>query len=190
MIGYIEGTLIYKRENALVVSAQGVGYKLFATEKSIGNAVIGQTYAYYTYLAVRETALDLYGFPNKEDLEYFELLLGVSGIGPKTALGVLNNASAQSIRQAVVSNEPAHLHSHSGISKKNAEKIVRELTGKIAALPDDDFSDTYTPDNDTIDALLALGYSNKQALETVKHIPEDITRTEERITYALKKLGS
>lgn len=191
MISYLEGKIIDTGERHLVLQVGGVGYKVFVPSEALGELQKkqGQTASLFTYLAVRENALDLYGFEEKEELEFFELLITISGIGPKTALGILSVTTIKNIKQAIRSGETAHLTKVSGIGKKNAEKIVLELRDKITTLPGEEDTDNMRDESDSIEGLKALGYSEREAREALKKLPKEVTRPGERIKQALKILG-
>ena len=190
MIGKLEGNVSYKDDRFLILNVGGVGYKVFTTagilEKTKENDMV---LSLWTHLAVRENALDLYGFIKKEELSFFELLISISGIGPKTALSILNIASIETLRRAVSSGDTSHLIKVSGIGKKNAEKIVLELKGKFEA--EESWNEEYMQDEaDTIEALTSLGYNQKEARESLKKISKDILGTSEKIKQALKILNN
>ena len=188
MISYISGEVIDVTEKFATISVQGLGYKVFSTAKTLGSLSIGKSTELYCHLAVRETALDLYGFTSKQEKDFFELLITISGIGPKSALGILDVADIETLKTAVISGDTSHLTRVSGIGKKNAEKIVLELSTKIDGL-ESDISETANTDLEVLEALMALGYSQHQARESVKAIPKDIIDTQERIKFALKEIG-
>lgn len=175
----------------IVLEVGGVGYKVFTTVDTMMK-LSGATEktTLWTYLAVRENALDLYGFASPAELSFFELLITISGIGPKTALGILNVASVQAIETAVQTGETSHLTKISGIGKKVAEKIVMELKDKIDKV-------AHTPeaksamknDADALEALMSLGYTQQQSREALKEIPKTITGTGAKVREALKLLG-
>ncbi len=188
MIASIEGVVVAADQKAVVIRAHGIGYKVFSTtdtlekiKKEKGEVVV------WTYLAVRENALDLYGFLDKESLSFFELLITVSGIGPKSALSIMNIASIATIEKAISTGEIAYLTKVSGIGRKTAEKIVLELRDKIATI--DDFGDSVQGDVDTIEALKALGYSQNEAQNALKKTPKEVSGPSERVKAALKILG-
>jgi len=189
MIGRIHGIVEKIDLSFLIINIGGVGYKVFTSVMLLENAQNTKKISLWTHLVVRETALDLYGFETEEELEFFELLLTVSGIGPKSALGVLNVASPRTLRQAVASGDTTHLTKVSGIGKKSAQKIVLELKDKLG-----DKDDIYIPqiqeEVDTVEALQALGYSTAQARNVLKDIPNTITGTAKRVKYALTKLAN
>ncbi len=189
MISHLSGTVLSIDPTYTTIDVSGVGYKVFATGHTLSGLTIGQRTDLWTHLAVRETALDLYGFLSRQDLSFFELLITISGIGPKTALGILNVATIETIRNAVFSENTANLVKISGISKRTAEKIVLELRGKLdGALSENE--EGYLDDSDTLEALTSIGYSQKDVREALKDVPKHITDTSERVKYALKQLGS
>ncbi|HEY0908263.1 MAG TPA: Holliday junction branch migration protein RuvA [Candidatus Paceibacterota bacterium] len=189
MITHIRGTVIDKEERAVVVDVNGLGYKVFATANTIDSLKEGKEASLWTHLAVREDAQTLYGFPAKDELHFFELLISsVSGIGPKTALGILNVSSVSNIRKAVSTSDTSHLTKVSGIGKKMAEKIVLELKGKFGA-ESADAGISLRDEVDALEALKALGYKHNDAREALKEIDPSITDTGERVKKALKTLG-
>ena len=189
MISTLKGTVTYKDLHFLIVDVGGVGYKVSVTTDVTLDAIPGEPIFLWTYLAVRETALDLYGFNDREGLEIFELLITISGIGPKTALGIMNVASPSMLRQAVAEDDTSYLTRVSGIGKKNAEKIVLELKGKLLTTHEDQ-NINMRAEGDALEALVSLGYSERDARESLKKIPKEIENTSERVKLALKALSS
>ncbi len=184
MISWIQGTVVTTIRSSVVVNVGGVGYEVGVTADTLSRLAVGEPAELYTHHAVRETASDLFGFETRDELLWFEMLLTVSGIGPKSAMGIMNSADILSQKTAVASGDSGRLTAAFGIGKKTAEKLVLELRDKVAALAD---SDTPSgPDTDVTDALLALGYSQKEARETLRHIPKSLTSTEERIREAIR----
>lgn len=188
MISYIKGEIIEKTEKYITLSINGLGYKLFVTKNSLNNLSEGEQAELFCHLAVRETALDLYAFMNKKERDFFELLISISGIGPKSALGILDVADVETLHKAVSSGDTSHLTQVSGIGKKNAEKIVRELSNKIEKLGKIS-GETQNDDVDVLEALLSLGYSQQQARDSIKSIPKEIVDTQEKIKFALKDIN-
>ncbi|KND48509.1 MAG: Holliday junction DNA helicase RuvA [Parcubacteria bacterium C7867-005] len=188
MIGTLRGSVVYKDLHSLIVDVNGVGYKVSVTTDTTLDAVPSEPIFLWTYLAVRETALDLYGFSSKETLEVFELLITISGIGPKTALGILNVASTDMLRQAVAEDDTSYLTRVSGIGKKNAEKIVLELRDKLVSVSTEKGLNLRA-EGDALEALVSLGYSERDAREALKKIPKDVENTSERVKQALKLLS-
>ena len=189
MIASISGTVRHKDLHHVVVDVGGVGYKVAVTTDTALETAPSSPIFLWTHLAVRENALDLYGFAEKETLEVFELLITIPGIGPKTALGILNVATPSMLRQAVASADTSYLTRVSGIGKKNAEKIVLELKDKLKILEGDKGVDMKS-EGDVLEALVSLGFSERDARDAVKKIPKDVAGPSERVKYALKCLSS
>lgn len=188
MIATLKGTVTHKDLHIIIVDVGGVGYKVFTTTDTLLDAVPGEKIYLWTYLSVRETALDLFGFKDKETLELFELLITISGIGPRTALGILNVASPAMLRQAVAEEDTSYLTRVSGIGKKNAEKIVLELRDKLVTTADDK-GFNMRAEGDALEALVSLGYTERDARDALKKISKEIENTSERVKQALKLLS-
>lgn len=187
MISKITGKIIYRADKFVIVEANNIGYKVFSTTELLSRAKMEENLEIWTYLAVRENALDLYGFANKKELDFFELLITISGVGPKTALGILNVATVDSLRQAISTKETAHLTKVSGLGKKMADKIVLELKDKLGNYEEINFG--HKEEIDALEALKSLGYSHKEAREALQEIDNTITTTSGRVKAALKHLG-
>ncbi|MFM2357769.1 MAG: hypothetical protein RJA61_506 [Candidatus Parcubacteria bacterium] len=186
MIAHIHGKVIHTGNRFLVIENNGLGYKVFVGDRILLNKT-NQTISLWTHHTVREDASDLFGFETEEELSLFELLISVSGIGPKTALGILNITTPQSLKQAVISGETNHLVKVSGIGKKTAEKIVIELRDKFK---EEDLSGTHFKDEvDVLEALKSLGYSHKDIRDALDETPKEVVSTQDKIKYALKFLG-
>lgn len=189
MISYVKGKIIFKKDRFVIVSTGGVGYKIFVLSNT---KEVGEDVEYFTYLNVREDALTLYGFSKYEDLELFEHLISVSGIGPKTALGVLSLADSGTIKIAIAKEDSSILTRVSGIGKKTAERIILELKNKFS-VSDADRSEEkgkeISDHSDALDALVSLGYSTFQAKKALSEVPSGIKDVGEKIKMALKELG-
>ena len=168
MIRFIEGTLQKQRDLDLVVLVYGIGY-LVRSNTNRHSYVVGETIKLHTHLAVRENALDLYGFSEENELTYFELLLTIPKIGPKSALQILCQADPDLLATAILLQDADHLHKVAGIGKKTASNIVTHLAGKIDPLTTPNINSITPVDNlssaqiDAIDALTTLGYEQKEA---------------------------
>lgn len=195
MIRHIAGTVSYIGDTYIVVDVSGIGYLIYVGTPSA--YTLEKKVKLHTYLTVRETALDLYGFGSLDELATFELLLGLPKIGPKSAAQILANADLPLLQSAVVHNDPTHLSKMSGIGKKTAEKIVMGLKDKFEMM---DFSgpdgDTFNQQSvsasfqtDAIDALISLGYPQSEARKSVQALPETITNTNDAVKEALKLLS-
>lgn len=189
MISYLTGKIIHADTRFFIIDVNGVGYKIYTTS-GVLEKQLPETVSFWTYLAVREDALDLYGFPTKDELDFFELLISVNGIGPKTALGILNVANPATIRKAVATEDPSYLTKVSGIGKKNAEKIVLELKSKLTGWEATEEGAAHSHDSDALEALKSLGYPEREARDALKKVPKEITDTSECVRQALKILGT
>ncbi len=188
MISQLNGNVIYKAEKFIIIEVNSIGYKVYTTAELLNEARENENMKVWTYLAVRENALDLYGFVNKKELDFFELLVTISGVGPKTALNILNVANVDSLRKAIATNETTHLTKVSGLGKKMADKIVLELKGKIGSYDEVEFGQG--EEIDALEALKSLGYSHKEAREALQEIDSSTTlTTSEKIKAALKNLS-
>jgi len=188
MIGTLRGTLRHKDLNALVVDVSGVGYKVLVTTETALDVALDSPIFLWTHLVVRETSLELFGFLDKETLDMFELLITISGIGPKSALSILNVATPSMLRQAVASEDTTYLTRVSGIGKKNAEKIVLELKDKLK-MTKEDRGVNMRSEGDALEALVSLGYSERDVREALKRVPKEIEGASERVKAALKVLS-
>jgi holliday junction DNA helicase RuvA len=189
MIGYLSGKVIYSKEKYIIIDVQGVGYKVFVSSSVTQSITENDTISLWIYTAVREDTLDLFGFLHELDQEIFELLLNVSGIGPKSALGILSVADIGSLAHAIKNENVSYLTQVSGIGKKTAEKIVIELKDKMEKLTLEYESDEPDHVRDVIDALLAMGYHERSIREALRSLDESITNTSEMIRESLKMLG-
>ncbi len=188
MIGYIEGPVRAVRASFCVIDAGGVGYRVAATKDVLTRLRVGENASLWTYLSVREDALDLYGFENESDLTFFELLVTVPGVGPKSAITILTVASADTLRNAIATGNDSYLTTVSGIGKKTAQKILLELKDKVG-LAHDGTSLRLESDEEAVAAMRSLGYSLHEAREVLKKVPQSIEGSSGRLREALKILG-
>lgn len=201
MIAYIRGTLEEISESFVVVEAGGIGYNVYITGRDAGNLVrTGTEVKLYTYFNVREDAMQLFGFLSRDDLSVFRMLLGVSGIGPKAAMGILSALSPNDLRFAVLADDIKTISAAPGVGKKTAQKLVLELKDKfdlqeafeekLADAAGGPAADT-TDENisEAVQALVALGYSGGDALRAVKAAAVRAgMSTEELLRAALKQM--
>ena len=188
MIGYVKGILEEADDQCIIVDNHGIGYRIFVPGSVFSGAIpIGQEVKIYTYLNVKEDAMQLYGFATRDDLRVFKLLLGVNGIGPKAGLGILSALSADDLRFAVLADDAAAIAKAPGIGKKTAQKMILELKDKLKL--EDAFemklahqqeevaagaSDLRDSRQEAVEALVALGYSSADALRAVRKVPEEV----------------
>ena len=182
MIGSIRGTVLVQQHNQVIIeTSSGVGYRIF-----IGNQPLHQndSILLFTYHHIREDANDLYGFKDMADLHLFELLLTVSGVGPKMAQTILTTLNREAIIDGVSTNQPAIFKSVSGVGQKVAEKIILELKNKIGSINSGGSSDS----SDIFDALVNLGYSQTEVANIITQIDPTFS-THEKLKHALKLLA-
>lgn len=191
MIAHIKGMVTHQTHGTVILDVSGVGYKIHIGSEtgSVLSKKEGENVQLFTHLAPRENALDLYGFLKYEELEFFELLIGISGIGPKSALSILNVADVSTLKTAIQAGESTYLTKVSGIGKKNAEKIILELRDKLGAFENNKDSKAVKEELDALEALQTLGYSAKDAREALRQIPKETTNTSDHIKEALKILS-
>lgn len=181
MIRLLEGSVRQVNAQNLTLMVRGVGYLVY-TNTARQNIIEGQALTLHTHLAVRETALDIYGFIDPEELQFFELLLSVPKIGPKSALQVLLQADVSLLVAAIIKQDSGHLHKLSGIGKKTAANIVSHLENKVTALlhtasskPDGSNSNLNltAAQTDAIDALEAIGFDAKEVRGLILKLPAE-----------------
>jgi len=200
MFAYIKGKLTYKFNDYIVVETGGVGYMVFAplsTVQSIGN--VGDEVTVFTYMHVREDAMVLYGFATPDELSMFELLISVSGIGPKAAISLLSSISPSKFALAVITDDVRTLTNVPGIGKKTAQRIILELKDKIK---NETFvavdtgiereSEVSSQDNkwsEAVSALMVLGYTASEANKAVSDVYSEDMDVETIIKNSLKKIA-
>lgn len=190
MISYLKGKVSYKLKGKVIIEVNNIGYSVFVSEGFFNDLKIDTEVQIFTFQNVKEDALDLYGFKTLEELEFFELLISISGIGPKSALSVLAVAQLSDIKESIVRGDSGLLTKVSGIGKKIAERVVLELKDKLLKIGGAyDLSISANFSADEIDALMALGYSVAEAREALNQVGQEIKDSAERIRQALKKLS-
>jgi Holliday junction DNA helicase RuvA len=186
MIGRLSGTLVSKNPPQVLLEVAGVGYEIDVPMSTFYNLpATGEAATLHTHLVVREDAHVLYGFATLEERSAFRKLIRISGVGARTALSVLSGLSVAELAQAVVLQDTARLTKVPGIGKKTAERLLLELKGKIL---DTESKPSSAGSNDVLNALVGLGYSEKEALNAVKDLPPGLSVTE-GIRAALKALA-
>ncbi len=187
MIASLEGIVTEKGDDHLVILVGGIGIKVFVTAELSQKAELHKKMGMRTNLVVREESLTLFGFESEEERNMFALLLSVSGVGPRTALATLSSCSLDTLKRAVINEQPELLNHIPGVGKKTAQGIVLHLHGKIEGERTFTRSGDIEVDNDVIAALTGLGYSVVEAQAALQMMPEDTPLDlEERIRTALK----
>jgi holliday junction DNA helicase RuvA len=190
MIAQLEGQVVHAAERYIIIDVSGVGYRVFVSTDTRAKVTSGaQTVRLWTHLAVREDALDLYGFLTRAELETFELLISISGVGPKSALAIISLAPPEVLHKAIAAGDSTYLTRVSGIGKKIAEKIVLELKDKLATLEEHGGKEEMEQEADALEALKSLGYNLREAREALRAVPLEVVDTGARIKEALRLLA-
>lgn len=198
MIYNIKGELTYTDPQFIVVENSGIGFKCFTSLTTVKNlGKIGSTVNLYTYLSVKEDALDLFGFSTLEELNSFKLLITVSGVGPKAAVSVLSELSPEKLALAIASSDVKSITKANGVGRKTAERIVLELKDKTGSLSQTDFSSAASAASiaedsaagEAVAALVALGFSQSDAAVTVGQMDQSLS-ADEMIRLGLRQLSS
>jgi len=189
MIAYLNGTIRAKDGNSIILDVSGVGYKVSMPTSNLAKlGQLGQPCEVLVHTHVREDEISLYGFLAPEELQMFEKLLTISGIGPKVALSVLSASSVEQLHHAIMSGSTDVLTKISGIGKKTAERIVLELRGKVSDVLESGGSGA-SGESELYDALSALGYEAGEIRPVIKEVPRELGTTTEKVSWALRMLG-
>ncbi len=194
MIGSLRGKITLKTDKFIILETGGVGYKINVSPDTLSKLSAprksseqnGALASFWIHTHVREDAFDLYGFLDHQELEFFEMLINVSGIGPKGALGILGIASIETLKKAIGTGDTAYLTKISGIGKKTAEKIIIELRDKMG---EEKTGTSLQGELDALEALKSLGYSQSEAREAIKKVSSSFD-TNAKIREALKILAN
>ena len=190
MISYLEGKILEKEEKFFTINVSGVGYKIFShTGVLLKIPEAGRDAKVWTHLYVREEALDLYGFLDRDELEFFEVLISISGIGPKSALGILEVAPVASLKQAIVSEDETFFTKVSGVGRKTTQRLILELKNKLSKTIMPVKGSDSEQMGEALEALVSLGYNQRDARSSLQEIPKDIKGVEAKVKAALKLLG-
>ncbi len=188
MIGRLEGLVLEREEQQLLLDVNGVGFLLFVPASL--KLAIGQQAVFFTALIVRENELSLYGFPDREQLRLFQLLLGVSGVGPKAALSLVGTLTPDELRDAVIHQRAEVIARAPGIGRKTAEAIILHLKNRLDKLGGAPLGSVSSEDADLLAALTALGFSLIEAQRALQQLPRSPELTlEEKLRQALALLS-
>ena len=185
MIARLTGRVIEREEKALIIDVSGIGYRVAVLGKTRERAKKDTEVVLLIHHHVSDSAQDLYGFNNKEQLEYFRMLLSVPSIGPKTALGILEAAPPSVLEQAVAENDITLLTKVSGVGKKTAERLLVELKTKIKSPKKTKLASGIA--GEVVDALVSIGFSSAQAREKAANLSKSVRTVEEAVREALKE---
>ncbi len=184
MIAYLKGKVKEKKEKYIILEIGNIGFRIFLSSLFLEKIKVNEEIKIYTFLYSREDTLELYGFSNEEELNFFEYLISVPGIGPKSAISILSLAPPEKLKEAVQQNRVELLTKVSGVGRKTAERIILELKNKFK---EEQLEESL--DEEVLDALIKLGYSLREARKVIREIPPEITKLEEKVKYALKLLS-
>ncbi len=185
MIGSLRGKTIEKGPNWLLLEVAGIGYRI-KTSPAVLSKVRGEGETFlYTHHHIREDAEDLFGFLSQNDLELFEKLLTISGVGPKVAMTIMSVGSADEVKKAIMSGDLATMTSVPGVGKKTAQKIILELKGQLVEAE----GGPQGADGEVVDALVNMGYPASQVRDVLKHVPTSVEGTSDRLREALRLLS-
>ena len=187
MIASLTGMVLSSSNGQVVIDVAGVGYLVHTTSSTVGSVSEGARTSFHTILVVREDAFTLFGFVSKSELEVFELLRSVNGVGPKSALSILNQMSVEQIAQAVAEESDVAFKAVSGIGSKTAKLITLTLSGKMSA---PSFKGAPSNQSETaVNALMGLGWSERQARDAVREVGSPGMTDKELLKAALKNLS-
>ncbi len=188
MIYSLNGRLMKRGENDFVLENNGVGFRIAANQETLaGLPAVGQETKIFCYTYIRDTQIEIYGFLNEESLKFFELLNTVSGVGPKTALGILNAGPVENLMASIVEKKAEFLTRSSGIGRKTAERIILDLQSKIK-LPKTakGLTDSMAIDEEVENALVGLGYGRNEIKQLLRKLPSDSANFVDRLKQVLK----
>ena len=191
MIAHLKGTITEKFGNTLIVDVNGVGYEITVPTPDFEASLLNEEKKFFTYHAIRENAEDLYGFSSLAAKKVFELLISVQGIGPKAGIAILSLAEVEEVRNAIANADASFIAKASGVGKKSAERVIVDLRDKVGApshygATEAKLNKINKENDEALDALIALGFTLKEATLALEKIDSSLT-TEERIKLALKK---
>ena len=197
MLYYIEGKVVLLKQNLVVVDVNGIGYACHASQTTVASVQEGQQAKLYTHLYVREDILDLYGFASEEERNCFQLLIAISGVGPKAALSILSVAPPQKLVLSIMTGDEKILTQAQGIGKKIAQRIVLELRDKMAKEQMETVSNVKASVvissedqvGEAVSALMVLGYSQSEAMQAMNGLELSEMPAEEIIRQCLKRLA-
>ncbi len=190
MIYSISGKLVWRSGRFVAIETGGLAFKIATSERTLkALGPVGSQAKLFTHLHVKEDGMDLYGFVSDKDLSFFELLISVSGVGPKSALSILDVAPLDDLAAAIKAGRPDLLTRASGIGTKTAERIIVELKNKVQTSGADLAVEKMEDDADIVEALTNLGYRREEARAAVAKVNSKVRGTEERLKAALAVLG-
>jgi len=189
MIGSLRGAVIYKGRETIEVDIDGVGYEVFLTSGDFGRVKVGDDVELFTYHHLTEDSSDLFGFVNRNDKRVFEMLISVSGIGPKSALGIMSVGNGERILKAIAEADVEFFKQVKGIGSKSAQRVIVDLKSEVGSIKDLDLEADGGRNEVVYQALESLGFRREEIRKALSEIPDDIENEDERIKYTLKQLS-
>ncbi len=201
MIAYIKGTIEHITDNSLIIENNGIGYHVYVSNNTLSDAKQGEQTKIHTYMNVKEDGITLYGFKTEEEMNMFQLLITVSGIGPKVALMMLSSLTPSQVALAIITDDVNTLTKCQGVGKKTAQRVALELRDKIktedammvditGAQQTIEFASKDAAKQDAIEALIALGFSRSESVKHVLAVSVDGMSADQMIKGALKKINT
>ena len=187
MIAALSGIVLQKRHDSLLIMTDSVGYLVHVGPQLLAQTPLQEKIFIYTYTHVREDALQLFGFRELTEMQLFEMLLNVSGIGPKTALAIADRGVTE-VKQAIVKGASDFFTAVPRVGRKNAQKIIIELRSKMGAVNDDTFLENENENQDLLTALLNLGFEKTEIVQVIGQTPAHLVQIEDKLKFVLKQL--
>lgn len=190
MIAHLDGRITEKLPTSIIIDVHGIGYEVIISAPDAETINLGDQLKFYTYHAVRDNAEELYGFSSLAAKRLFEMLISVNGVGPKAAIAILSLGTPEEVRNAIANTDSAFIAKAAGVGQKSAERVIVDLRDRVGIPSHYGATTTHfiapaTPNDEALDALIALGFPLKEATESLAKIDPNLS-TEERIRLALK----
>jgi holliday junction DNA helicase RuvA len=190
MIGYLRGEIVLKEEDFIIVDTKGVGYKVLVAKDVLVKAQKGASLELFVHTHVREDNISLFGFLDIKDLKLFEKLIGISGVGAKTAMNIFSRGHRREIIDAIIKANIEFFSSVPRLGRKNAQKIIIELKNQFGGNEDIDLlTEDQESSNEIISALMGFGFSRKEAVTALSKVDKKVEKVEDKIRKALRYLG-
>ena len=191
MIAHVNGQVVEKFGNSIIIDVNGVGYEVTIPTPDFESVNLNETRKFFTYHSIRENAEELYGFSSLTAKKLFELLISVQGVGPKAGIAILSLAEAEEVRNAIANADATFIAKASGVGKKSAERVIVDLRDKVGipshyGATETKFATAADKQDEALDALIALGFPLKEATLALENVDKSLP-VEERIKLALKK---
>lgn len=188
MIGFLSGKVNFKNPDSVNLLVGGVGYSVYLPAKTLLSLSVSANLDLYTHTHVREDSLELFGFKTQEELQLFKILMGVSGIGAKTALLIIDRG-VDPVKDAIIKADVDFFTGIPRLGRKNAQKIIIELKNKVGSVSELDLAAENSESTEVISALQSMGYSRQEIVKAIRQMPQNLASVEEKIRFTLRQLG-